>query len=1470
MATATDLNVRIGVQDTGIDRVISGIAAKARDANAAMTRAANDTNAAMAGAETQTVRMDRALYRLSASYRNQEERIDAVAKAQRQLNEARAIAERAVDSGIRTQEQANRVVAMYEARLRNMQAMQSGAAAGAQAMAGAHKLSAYQVQNLSFQVNDLVAGILQGQNAFRIMAQQGPQIVQGFGGVGATFRAAGAAIGAVGPVALTAAAAVTAMAGTFAVGAARAETLERQLRQLRVVAAAANPDASLSPARLQQQIISFARAPGVNRETAQDAAVTLARQPGLNAELIERALPLTRDLAAAMGTDIPTAAKAMAAAMTGGLQAVDGLDRQLNFLSRTQREQIRSLEDQGRTAAAAGIVLDALGGKIRGLADQGVTPAEEATNNLGNAWDNLLDTLAKTGPVTAARDAMIAFLKDIAAAADPARRSIDEQAAAVQRYEAALQRLRDKSAERNYVPGGREFQIDRATQDVITTGLERAGLAPDPSINDAEAIMKAMDAVGSAAQGAGEKLGVAKVDFAEMEKAVGKLAEALDPATVATKKLENQQAMLLTLMANGKGDVEALTKLFALLGREIEKVDNAENRAARRTADIGIAGLWGVARARREAEEAERQAAGSNAASIAAAGNQGAQRYLAGIGANVGEQIQQLEAQGAALLNVAEAYLKNNKAAREAEIQMQAEIATREIGTAAAVRLAAALRYEADARRAIQGAQLIRATTDEVEAQTKLVAALEKGSDAYREAEVQAKVTAAVQAGLFDRLAQGAEWYADQLRALQKLQDDRDAIGANRRYDPAEAAKQQIEELQRLERTGKLTARAQQEAWRDAYITMGRNGSSWVDGARAGLLEYQRQAERSGAAVADALTRGLEQVEDVLTRLALGMETNIKQAIQGIGFEILRLGIRQNITGPLAGLGAQLLGGGIPGNAGGAANGAAGGGAGSSPLSFAGLGNIGGFLGQGIFGPSAASYNGVIPGQSGAATARMFGDPTGGATWGQGLTSAAMAAGGAYQLATGGGSTGSIIAGAGTIIGAGVDMFVPGLGTAIAIGSQILGGILADKPVSPQATTDIVIENGRAVVGGNTNRGSGNTTGTNRAGQSVADELNRTLWNVGLRFGSGAQGGYLLNSTGQQTGEQWIFGSGSYANGSAVETASGLSGSSAMAGLLGNIIQRAAANGQLVETGRIAVSQTMLAVLGEPGEFADDELKRRIDTAKAYDDILLGQGSGTDVTRAIRSLKEEFNALAFEAERLGLAVAPLDAELTARIEKMGADFMQGLSDRILQNDDPVAYQRALNLRAYNEGLAQADALWKGGALSLTKYNEALADLEKLLDISNDNAFSTALGGPIGSLENLIRRTTFGDLGLATPTQTLAGLQASYQSVQAQLAADPDNAKLLQNLATAGEALAAFANQYYGGGIPAQQISQMIASDAAVAIANAEIAAGVSPAQQNAALIGEMQTFIATFKAIAESQNNHISQLVDTLNIKLAA
>jgi hypothetical protein len=134
------------------------------------------------------------LERMSARVQS---RLDPQFRATQQLAKVEADLDLLRSKGLITLERQNALMALAAQRYGVVGTAAAGAAVGMAAPGQAAQLSAFQMQNLSFQMNDIASGLAMGQSPLRIMAQQGGQIVQIFGsgtGVVAAVKAAGSAM----------------------------------------------------------------------------------------------------------------------------------------------------------------------------------------------------------------------------------------------------------------------------------------------------------------------------------------------------------------------------------------------------------------------------------------------------------------------------------------------------------------------------------------------------------------------------------------------------------------------------------------------------------------------------------------------------------------------------------------------------------------------------------------------------------------------------------------------------------------------------------------------------------------------------------------------------------------------------------------------------------------------------------------------------------------------------------------------------------------------------------------------------------------------------------------------------------------------------------------------------------------------------------------------------------------------------
>jgi hypothetical protein len=250
------------------------------------------------------------------------------------------------------------------------------------------RVTSYQLAQLQPQLNDIFTTLTTGMSPLTIALQQGPQITQIFGGIGATFRA-------IPPVALAAAAAIAVVAVPLGIILSRAFDLAAQSRTFNVALAAMGRQGETTADQLGA-LVDKLRDVGVARDEARSAIGMLVRTPGLGTANISRLAGMAPDLAAAQGTSATDAAKQLGEFAIGGYDAIIKLDRALGgFLAPSQRENIRLLSQQGERTKAYEIAISALEDRIRGLNDQALSPAQKSITEIGRAWDRLVDNLAR-------------------------------------------------------------------------------------------------------------------------------------------------------------------------------------------------------------------------------------------------------------------------------------------------------------------------------------------------------------------------------------------------------------------------------------------------------------------------------------------------------------------------------------------------------------------------------------------------------------------------------------------------------------------------------------------------------------------------------------------------------------------------------------------------------------------------------------------------------------------------------------------------------------------------------------------------------------------------------------------------------------------------------------------------------------------------------------------------------------------
>lgn len=261
-----------------------------------------------------------------------------------------------------------------------------------------------QMQQLAPQLNDVFTTLSMGASPMQVAIQQGGQITQVFGGIGPTMRAFAGALGAGGIAAL-------AFGGAAALVVTHGASLQAQQRTLAVAIQGTGRSAEVSTQQLQAFIRQLERAGAAD---ANQVVANLARTQGLSSEDIGRSVTLGPSLAAVAGTEVAAGVQQLADAFRAGYEGIRKLDEQLNFLTATEREQIRVMLEHGQRAEGMRLASDRLARQIGGADKAAVSGTTVAFREMTGAWTEFMDAVSQSGPVLLAMKALELSVRGVA------------------------------------------------------------------------------------------------------------------------------------------------------------------------------------------------------------------------------------------------------------------------------------------------------------------------------------------------------------------------------------------------------------------------------------------------------------------------------------------------------------------------------------------------------------------------------------------------------------------------------------------------------------------------------------------------------------------------------------------------------------------------------------------------------------------------------------------------------------------------------------------------------------------------------------------------------------------------------------------------------------------------------------------------------------------------------------------------
>ncbi|HXF88302.1 MAG TPA: phage tail length tape measure family protein [Xanthobacteraceae bacterium] len=297
--------------------------------------------------------------------------IDPLGAAQKKLNAELAEADALFKAGAITAKEHAAAHALAKGRF-------DTTARALGAMGGQSGLAAHQLQNLTFQLNDVIVGLASGQRPMMVLVQQGSQIAQVMGPVGVTgaLKGVAQAIASIVTPARLAGGAIAAIA----VGAVSAwNAWFDSQRNVTTALAGAGHIAGATVADINRIAEAGAAAGRVSVASAREMAADFARTGKIGKELFGDLIAIAKDYAVTVNADIGDAVKQLAQAFADPARGAETLNNQLGFLDDRTRQYIRRLVEQNDRTAAQRALLDAMRGSL--------ISAEQATSALGRAWD---------------------------------------------------------------------------------------------------------------------------------------------------------------------------------------------------------------------------------------------------------------------------------------------------------------------------------------------------------------------------------------------------------------------------------------------------------------------------------------------------------------------------------------------------------------------------------------------------------------------------------------------------------------------------------------------------------------------------------------------------------------------------------------------------------------------------------------------------------------------------------------------------------------------------------------------------------------------------------------------------------------------------------------------------------------------------------------------------------------------------
>lgn len=361
-------------------------------------------------------------------------------------------------------------LAPYIAQLRQAEVAQKAATQSLGTMGVSAAQTAAALRNVPAQFTDIITSLQGGQAPLTVLLQQGGQLKDMFGGVGEAAKALGGFVAGLITPFTVAGAAVAALGAGFFYGAKEAQEFNKALVLTGNQAGVTVGQLSAMAARLD--------ALGTTQGKASEVLIAFAQSGRVGAESLERFALAAINLEKVGGPAVEETVKAFAELGKDPLQASLKLNESTGFLTKSLYEQIKALEDQGRSVEAAKVAQEAYSAAIEDRTPQIVAQlgyVERAWKSIVQFGREAIDQIKEVGRVDNSLEAAIARTeKEIRAAilvGDAIAQVDGEQLLARLRESLKLQQDVNKAQEFSTKQTAAKAEFDKAGEKFLSSQL---------------------------------------------------------------------------------------------------------------------------------------------------------------------------------------------------------------------------------------------------------------------------------------------------------------------------------------------------------------------------------------------------------------------------------------------------------------------------------------------------------------------------------------------------------------------------------------------------------------------------------------------------------------------------------------------------------------------------------------------------------------------------------------------------------------------------------------------------------------------------------------------------------------------------------------------------------------------------------------------------------------------------------------